>query len=391
MAPYADFFYFGILFLAVVIPTIALGLTGRKIKGWIVLASAMMLLVQYAWPVAGKPGQPFWLELATLGGFAVGQFLLARIYLVMRQRQASKSWIPLVLALSLMPLVLAKMLPENAASLVGFVGISYLSFRAIDVLMCLHEGTVKELRMADYLIFILFFPTISSGPIDRFRRFKTDWDAPRPRTDFLKDLDYAAASFFTGLLYKFVLAGLIYDHWLVDAEAGTGLWAMVSYTYAYSFYLFFDFAGYSAFAVAFSYLLGIRTPENFAMPFLSPDIQAFWNRWHITLSHWLRDFVFMRFYMWVTKRGWIKNPVHISHASLMVTFFTMGVWHGFQPHYLVYGFYHGSLQVIHDKYKRWNKEKKWLPDSKLTNAVGTVLTFNCVCFGFLIFSGHWFK
>ena len=79
MAPYADFFYFGILFLAVVIPTIVLGLTGKKIKGWIVLASAMMLLVQYAWPVASPPGQPFWLELATLGGFAAVQLVLAKI------------------------------------------------------------------------------------------------------------------------------------------------------------------------------------------------------------------------------------------------------------------------------------------------------------------------
>ncbi len=392
MAPYADFFYFGLLLFAVVLPTVALGLMGRKVKSWLAMATALMLIVQYAWPVTGKAGDPFWQELATLLGFAAMQFLLARGYLAMRRRDASKKWITPAVLLSLSPLVLAKLLPAGGGgNLVGFIGISYLSFRAIDVLMCIHEGTVKELRAADFLLFLLFFPTISSGPIDRFRRFKLDWDAPRSRAEFLKDLDFAAASFFSGLLYKFVLAAVIYDKWLIPVAAHHGLGAMVSYAYAYSFYLFFDFAGYSAFAIAFSYLLGIRTPQNFHLPFLAPDIQAFWNRWHITLSHWLRDFVFMRFYLWITKKGWIRNPVHASHAGLLVTFFAMGVWHGLETHYLVYGLYHGGLQVVHDRYKRWNKKAQWLADTRLTRTMGTVLTFNCVCFGFLIFSGHWFK
>ncbi|HVE16940.1 MAG TPA: D-alanyl-lipoteichoic acid biosynthesis protein DltB [Chthoniobacterales bacterium] len=392
MVPYADFLYFGILFLAVVLPTVALGLMGRKVKSWLVMATSLMLIVQYAWPVTGEAGDPFWQELATLLGFAALQFVVARGYLVMRRHDVSKKWITPAILLSLSPLVLAKLLPAHGGgNLVGFIGISYLSFRAIDVLMCIHEGTVKELRTSDFLLFLLFFPTISSGPIDRFRRFKVDWDAPRSRPEFLKDLDYATASFFSGLLYKFVLSAVIYDEWLTPVSSHHGFGALVSYTYAYSFYLFFDFAGYSAFAIAFSYLLGIRTPQNFNLPFLAPDIQAFWNRWHITLSHWLRDFVFMRFYLWITKKGWIKNPVHASHAGLLVTFFTMGLWHGLERHYLVYGLYHGGLQVIHDRYKRWNKNAQWLADTRFTRALGTALTFNCVCFGFLIFSGHWFR
>jgi len=392
MAPYADFFYFGILLTAIVAPTILLGLMGRKVKTWVVLATAIMLVVQYAWPVNGRAGQPFWQELATLLSFAAIQFGIARSYLAMRRRNCPKSWFPWVILLSLAPLVLTKFLPaDNGGSIVAFVGISYLSFRAIDVLMCIHEGTVTELRTADYLLFILFFPTISSGPIDRFRRFKLDWDAPRPRAEFLKDINDAAAYLFTGLLYKFVLAAVIYDRLLTPVGSHSGFWPMVGYAYVYSFYLFFDFAGYSAFAIAFSYLLGIRTPANFAMPFLAPDIQAFWNRWHITLSHWLRDFVFMRFHLWMTKRGWIKNPVHVSHAGLLLTFFTMGVWHGLERHYIVYGLYHGVLQVGHDRFKRWNKSAKWITETRFTRALGTALTFNCVCFGFLIFSGHWFK
>ncbi|MDD5198658.1 MAG: D-alanyl-lipoteichoic acid biosynthesis protein DltB [Terrimicrobiaceae bacterium] len=392
MAPYADFVYLGILIAIVVGPSVVLGLMGRKVKGWIALATAIMLVVQYAWPVNGKVGDPFWQELATLCAFAAAQFLVARIYLALRRRGVSKQWLTAALLLSLAPLLLAKLLPEHGGgSLVGFVGISYLSFRAIDALVCIHEGTVRELRASVYLMFLLFFPTISSGPIDRYRRFEMDWDAPRPAGQFVRDMDHAAACFFTALLYKFVLAAWIYQAWLLPAESATGIGPMVSYTYAYSFYLFFDFAGYSAFAIAFSYLLGIRTPPNFQLPFLAPDIQAFWNRWHITLSHWLRDFVFMRYFLWITKRGWIKNPVHATHSGLLVTFLTMGLWHGLERHFIVYGLYHGVLQVIHDRFKRWNKTARWLADTRTSRALGTALTFNCVCFGFLIFSGHWFR
>lgn len=76
--------------------------------------------------------------------------------------------------------------------------------------------------------------------------------------------------------------------------------------YAYSMYLFFDFAGYSAFAVGVSYLLGVQTPMNFNKPFAARNIKEFWNRWHMTLSFWFRDYVFMRFVFWVTKRNGLK-------------------------------------------------------------------------------------
>src|SRR6185295_13716333 len=87
-----------------------------------------------------------------------------------------------------------------------------------------------------------------------------------------------------GFAYKFLLAALIKTHWLEPAATGHGFWPVVSYMYAYTLYLFFDFAGYSAFAIGVGYLLGIRTPENFKLPFLARNINDFWNRWHISLS-----------------------------------------------------------------------------------------------------------
>src|SRR5437870_10707770 len=99
------------------------------------------------------------------------------------------------------------------------------------------------------------------------------------------------------------------------AAERSGVMDIISYMYAYSLYLFFDFAGYSAFAIGFSYLFGIHTPENFNKPFLARNIRDFWNRWHMTLSFWLRDHVYMRFVMAATKGRWFKGRYAASHIG----------------------------------------------------------------------------
>jgi membrane protein involved in D-alanine export len=392
MTPYASLGYFGILLLLVVAPSIVLGLLGKKPKSWLVLATAAMLVVQYAWPVVSKPESPFWRELATLMVFAASQWGIAMGYAALPTQEGRKRWFIVFLALALLPMILSKVLPfDKGGEFVGFVGISYLSFRAIDVLICLRDGTIGDLSPTTFLVFLLFFPTVSSGPLDRYRRFEADWQAPRPVAKFLDDLDHAVSCLFTGLLYKFVLSAIIYALWIQAVENNHGFLPTVLYMYGYSLYLFFDFAGYSAFAIAFSYLLGIRTPPNFYLPFFAPNIQAFWSRWHISLSHWLRDHVFMRFQLWSTKHNLIKNPVHNAHVGLLLTFVTMGVWHGLERHFIAYGLYHGLLQIAHDHFKRWNKKARLIVETKWSRALGTALTFQLVCFGFLIFSGHLFR
>jgi membrane protein involved in D-alanine export len=101
--------------------------------------------------------------------------------------------------------------------------------------------------------------------------------------------------------------------------------------------VFFDFADYSAFAIALSYIFGIHTPENFQRPFLARDIRDFWNRWHITLSFWFRDHVYMRFLLAATRGNWFANKYTASILAYFVTFGLMGVWHGLEPHYIFYG------------------------------------------------------
>ena len=147
---------------------------------------------------------------------------------------------------------------------------------------------------------------------------------------------------------------MIKRYW-IDRLAPGGLLNTLSYMYGYSLYLYFDFAGYSAFAVGVSYLLGIHTPENFNRPFRAGNIKDFWNRWHISLSTWFRDHVYMRFMLAATKGRWFTGKYTASYLGLFLTFGLMGLWHGIEPYYLLYGLYHGTLLVGHDLFTRFEQ------------------------------------
>jgi membrane protein involved in D-alanine export len=388
MIPYTSFLYFGISLYAV-IPAVLSGLTRRFRNACIALATLGMLMAQY-WPVqftlAKFKVHGFWLVFL----FGLFQYGVACAYAALRRRSENRWIFYSAILLSLLPLLLIKFLPlADPAYAVGFLGISYVTFRSLDVLFGLHDRVIQAVPPVAYLSYLLFFTTVSSGPIDRFTRWQQDWNRPRSREDFYADLDSAVHHIFTGFLYKFILAALIKTYWLdpISSAAGTG--AVISYMYAYSLYLFFDFAGYSAFAVGFSYLFGIHTPENFNRPFLARNIRDFWNRWHISLSTWFRDHVYSRFVYAAIEHKWFANKHAASYLGFFVSFGLMGLWHGTALHFIVYGLYHAALLSAYEWFNRWNKKHKvWGGSSFAWRAVETVLTVHLVCFGFLIFSGR---
>ena len=410
MIPYATFLYFGVAGLYVLLPI----LIARNVSpvtpgwlkhGWILLATAVMLAVQYRSPFNEK-ASPVVRQIWVVGCFLLVQYVLAWALLAYRLRTKAKWPGYTAVTLAILPLLAAKFLPANAGAsaggpvtaigatgLVEFVGLSYATLKAVDVLIGIHDGLIKELAFGKYLAFLAFFPTISSGPIDRYRRFCGDWEKGGARLDFWQDFDAALDRIFTGFFYKFILAYLINKYWLEKIPLQPTLGHSVSYMYGYSLYLFFDFAGYSAFAVAFSYLTGIHTPENFDRPFLSRNIKEFWTRWHITLSFWFRDFIYMRFLLTAFKKKWFKDKHHAAYVANFLTFGVMGFWHGTQIHYLVYGLYHACLITGHDMFAHWNRPH---PDSDARiwgetlpwQFAGMLVTSHAVAFGFLIFSGR---
>ena len=318
-------------------------------------------------------------------------FVIYQYFLVfIAQRIETKRLKPLVF-LSIFPLVINKVFALTSLHLLAFIGISYMSFKTIQIMLEISDGLIKEkISVKDYLQFLLFFPTVSAGPIDRSRRFLKEINEVMPRKEYLELAGDGIYRIVLGLLYKVVLSTYVYQMLLTLNNTGTVVYS-IKYMYLYTLYLFFDFAGYSLMAVGSSNILGIQTPMNFNKPFLSVDIKDFWTRWHITLSTWLRDFVFSRVLMQVIRKKWFKNRLHNATYAYMINMLVMGFWHGLSVSYIVYGFYHGVLMAGFEVYQKKsnfykkNKNKNWY------KLLSWFVTMNLVMIGFFIFSGEPYK
>ena len=318
--------------------------------------------------------------------FIIYQYVLVFI----AQRMDSKRLKPLVM-LSILPLVVNKVFAITQLHLLAFIGISYMSFKTIQIMLEISDGLIKEkITVKDYLQFLLFFPTVSSGPIDRSRRFLKEINEVMPRKDYLELAGDGIYRIVLGLLYKVVLSTYVYQILLALSNTGTVVYS-IKYMYLYTLYLFFDFAGYSLMAVGSSNILGIQTPMNFNKPFLSIDIKDFWTRWHITLSTWLRDFVFSRVLMQVIRKKWFKNRLHNAAYAYMVNMLVMGFWHGISVSYIAYGFYHGILMSGFEIYQKKSNFYKKHKNKTWYKLISWFVTMNLVMVGFFIFSGEPYK
>ena len=318
--------------------------------------------------------------------FIIYQYVLVFI----AQRMDSKRLKPLVI-LSILPLVVNKVFAITQLHLLSFIGISYMSFKTIQIMLEISDGLIKEkISVKDYLQFLLFFPTVSSGPIDRSRRFIKEINEVMPRKDYLELAGDGIYRIVLGLLYKVVLSTYVYQMLLALRNTGTVVYS-IKYMYLYTLYLFFDFAGYSLMAVGSSNILGIQTPMNFNKPFLSIDIKDFWTRWHITLSTWLRDFVFSRVLMQVIRKKWFKNRLHNAAYAYMVNMLVMGFWHGISASYIAYGFYHGILMSGFEIYQKKSTFYKKHKNKTWYKLISWFVTMNLVMVGFFIFSGEPYK
>ena len=318
--------------------------------------------------------------------FIIYQYVLVFI----AQRMDLKRLKPLVM-LSILPLVFNKVFAITQLHLLAFIGISYMSFKTIQIMLEISDGLIKEkISVKDYLQFLLFFPTVSSGPIDRSRRFLKEINEVMPRKDYLELAGDGIYRIVLGLLYKVVLSTYVYQMLLALSNTGTVVYS-IKYMYLYTLYLFFDFAGYSLMAVGSSNILGIQTPMNFNKPFLSIDIKDFWTRWHITLSTWLRDFVFSRVLMQVIRKKWFKNRLHNAAYAYMVNMLVMGFWHGISVSYIAYGFYHGILMSGFEIYQKKSTFYKKHKNKTWYKLISWFVTMNLVMVGFFIFSGEPYK
>ena len=375
---YGDYLYLYILLLTA-IPAIILGLKEKKIKYYGMIATIFMILL-----IVGINTR-----LEFLIGFIILEVIVIKGYEYVRKKTDSKLVYRLFLIASMSPIIINKISPFTSFGVIGFIGISYLNFRTIQMVIEIYDGAIKEVKISTMLYFVLFFPTLSSGPIDRSRRFEKEVDQVIPKDEYINDyLIPGIKKIFMGVGYKFVIAFLVNTYWMSNIPPEKNFINALSYMYAYSLYLFFDFGGYSLFAVGTSYIFGVKAPDNFNKPFLSKDMKEFWTRWHISLSRWFGDYIFSRFVISSMRKKRFKKRATASHVAQMITMLTMGFWHGLTWFYIVYGIYQGVVLVLTDMYQKKSKFYKQHKKEKWFEIVQIVITFHIACFGLLIFSGY---
>ena len=388
LEPYGDPQYFVYIILAVL--PIFVGLFFKKrfpvYEALVSLAFIIFMLIG-----------PKLTQIYALLFYVLWQMLWVWTYKIYRKTGDSKWIFYLHIALSILPLFFVKVTPAiyGHQSLLGFLGISYLTFRSVGMIIELRDGVLKEFNLWEFLRFMLFMPTFSSGPIDRFKRFNKDYETIPERDELLDMLETSVQYIMLGFLYKFILAHIFGSMILPPLKqyalqmGGIFNLPTLGVMYVFGLDLFFDFAGYSMFALAVSNLMGIKSPINFNKPFVSRDLKEFWNRWHMSLSFWFRDFVFMRLVTVLIRNKVFKNRNTTSSVAYIINMLVMGFWHGVTWYYIAYGLFHGLGLVVNDawlrKKKTVNKERKkknlpLLPDNKWTQAVGIFITFNVVMF-----------
>lgn len=375
MIPFSGLLFFYLLFLGL-LPAVVLGLLGKKLHYYgIFLCAAMLVIV-------------FWQngQLAALALFFLWEMALCCLFWRLPKRTRPLLWAAVILALGPLGLIkLGEVL--QPFSLFRLMGASYMSFRAVQVLLDIYDGRLQKLRPVALGYFLLFFPAVSSGPIDRYRRFLSDLDRPPDREHYRTLLAQGIWKLAGGCVSAVVVSGFIQQYWLAALPA-SGFGATLSYMYGYTFYLFFNFAGYSSMAIGTGYLLGIQMPENFNQPFLSVDMKDFWSRWHISLSTWLRDYLYSRFVMKSLKQKRFSNPRTASYLGYVLNMMAMGAWHGLQPQYLLYGVYHSALMCLNEVLDLHCKPFRSFKTHGAGQVVCVLVTFHLFSFGLLIFSGR---
>ena len=221
------------------------------------------------------------------------------------------------------------------------IGISFHTFQSISYLVDVYRGRMTAIRKPlDYALFLAFFPQLLAGPIVRAGLFFGELFSWRPPT--AEDVSYGLARAGFGLVKKMAIADQfapISNAYFAAPAAHPGALAAWSAVFAFGMQIYFDFSGYSDIAIGCARLFGFVFPENFAMPYLATSITDFWHRWHITLSTWLRDYLYIPL-------GGSRHGTFATLRNLMLTMLLGGLWHGAQWTFVAWGAVHGVLLCV---------------------------------------------
>jgi alginate O-acetyltransferase complex protein AlgI len=266
------------------------------------------------------------------------------------------------------------------------LGISFWTFQALSYLFDVYRDEDLDPSFAEFALYMAFFPVVVSGPIcrmpDMLPQFRsthtTKWD------DIVAGLRRIATGVLMMLLARVLGQGILagdgiasgFDH--LKHWGGADVWCLA---FGYGLQLFFDFAGYSHIAIGAAKALGLTVPENFARPFSSTTPSVFWTRWHMSLSFWIRDFVFIPLAV-MRREMWWRN------AMLVVAMVAFGVWHKATILFVLWGCYHGALLLLHRLIQQAQRKFDWNPPEPLWTAVSWLITISLVSLGWIFFRAN---
>src|ERR1044071_1345617 len=308
-----------------------------------------------------------------------------------RKPTTVRLWMGIVL--TLLPLAFFKYLPallelapasswehDFARDIILPVGMSYWTFQGLSYLMDLYFGEESDPSPVEFCLYMAFWPTVLSGPICRlqsmlpqFRRLSPfSWD----------DLSQGSLRLLEGLVMKFVVAGMLAGDVAAGFDRMKAGWGAVDVWLlgiGFGFLLFFDFAGYSNMVIGAARIFAIRLPENFDRPFLSITPSIFWTRWHMSLSFWIRDYLFSPLAAAGRRYSWWP------YMALIVSMTCFGLWHGPKWTFVIYGLYHGVILVGHRLGQQVKRKLSVRPPQYLGAFLSWGVTFLAVAIGFVLF------
>lgn len=372
---------------------------------WTLRTSSVLLVVIWLGVSLGSGDAQLWSVLTT--ALLVGTGGLSAVRLMpIRQEQPETyqrgAWV--LIGLIVLVLVVLKIPPVarylNAATSsttftevtpLVWLGISYVAFRLIGLLRDFQYGRLPDegYSLRDVVAYVLFFPAYTAGPIDRSQRFIAELQSTHP-LDAARLVD-GTMRIAIGIFKKFVIADslalIAMSPTLIDrTDTTVGLWLLL---YLYALQIYFDFSGYSDVAIGIGKLYGLTLPENFDRPYLAPNIQQFWNRWHITLSLWFRGYYFTPLSRAMIR---MKLPRYTDvFAAQLSTMVLIGLWHGVTANFVLWGLWHGIglfvFKVISDYTRRWHRtvtQTVWVKRALFAGSV--FVTFHFVALGWVFFA-----
>ncbi|MDP3302089.1 MAG: MBOAT family protein [Sulfuricurvum sp.] len=234
----------------------------------------------------------------------------------------------------------------NLMHIVLPLGISFFTFTQIAYLVDAYRDEVKEMDYLNYTLFVTFFPHLLAGPILHHKEMMPQFDSLKSKVINYKNIAAGLFLFSVGLFKKVVIADT-FAQWAnagFDTAQTLNLIEAWATSLSYTFQLYFDFSGYTDMALGVALLFNIRLPINFNSPYKALDIQDFWRRWHITLSRFLRDYIYIPL-------GGNRNGELRTYSNLFTVFLVGGLWHGASWMFVIWGALHGSAIVIHRAWK----------------------------------------